>query len=91
MEYVLTDKQLSVFLKRRFSPEDLEWIVNDVQEKIDEGESFDTALYDGVRNLIKSKRFSDIDEFGNDNDYWRSYLKYEMPLVVYVKSKLNLL
>jgi hypothetical protein len=33
----------------------LEWIVNDVQEKIDEGESFETALYDGVRNLIKSK------------------------------------
>ena len=63
---------MSIFLRRRFSPEDLTWIVNDVKEMIDEGESVDTALYDGIREFIKSKKFSDIDEFGDDNSYWDS-------------------
>lgn len=86
----ITDKQLTTFLRRRFSSEDLDWIVNDVKEMIDEGESVDTAVYDGVREFIKSKKFSDIDEFGDEQSYWNSYLMYERPLVTYVKSKLNL-
>jgi hypothetical protein len=88
MEYIITDYQLNLFLRRRFSHEDLEWIVNDVKEMIDDGESLDTALYDGVREFIKGKKFSDIDEFGDDQSYWDSYLRYEKPLVAYVKSKL---
>jgi len=87
----VTDKQLSNFLKRRFSADDLEWIVNDVKEMIDEGESVDTAVYNGIRWFIIHKKFSDIDEFGDDDSYWSSYLKYEKPLVVFVKSQLNLL
>ena len=79
-----------LFVRRRFSPEDLEWLVNDVKELIDYGESLDTAIYDGIREFIKSKKFSDIDEFGLENDYWESYLKYERPLVTYVKSKLGI-
>ena len=90
MNVEITDKQLTTFLRRRFSHEDLLWIVNDVKEKIDEGESVDTAVYDGIREFIKSKKFSDIDEFGDDQSYWDSYLNYERPLVTYVKSKLNL-
>ena len=90
MNVIVTEPQLNLFLRRRFSPEDLEWIVNDVKELIDFGESKDTAVYDGIREFIKSKKFSDIDEFGDDESYWDSYLKYERPLVSYVKSKLNL-
>ena len=90
MKYIVTEPQVSIFLRRRFSPEDLTWIVNDVKEMIDEGESVDTALYDGIREFIKSKKFSDIDEFGDDNSYWDSYLKYERALVAYVKHKLGL-
>ena len=90
MDYILTESQVLNFLRRRFSYEDLLWIVNDVQEMIDEGESVDTAVYDGVRDFIKSKKFTEIDEFGDDQSYWDSYLKYERPLVSYVKSKLDL-
>jgi hypothetical protein len=90
MDYILTESQVLNFLRRRFSYEDLLWIVNDVQEMIDEGESVDTAVYDGIRDFIKSKKFTEIDEFGDDQSYWDSYLKYERPLVSYVKSKLDL-
>ena len=90
MDYILTESQVLNFLRRRFSYEDLLWIVNDVQEMIDEGESVDTAVYDGIRDFIKSKKFTEIDEFGDEQSYWDSYLKYERPLVSYVKSKLDL-
>jgi hypothetical protein len=90
MEIVVSEKQIINFLRRRFSSEDLLWIVNDVQEMIDEGESVDTAVYDGIREFIKSKKFTEIDEFGDDQEYWHSYLKYERPLVSYVKMKLGL-
>lgn len=90
MNILISEPQLSIFLKRRFSPEDLSWIVNDVKEMIDEGESIDTAVYDGIREFVKSKKFSDIDEFGDDESYWDSYLKYERALVAYVKHKLDL-
>ena len=84
------ETEIPLFVRRRFSHEDLEWLVNDVKELIDYGESLDTAIYDGVREFIKSKKFSDIDEFGLEDNYWESYLKYERPLVKYVKSRLNL-
>ena len=70
--------------------EDLEQIVNDVKGSIEQGDSLDDALYDGIRQLIKSKNFNDIDEFGDDESYWKSYLKYERELLAYVVSKLNL-
>ena len=90
MNVIVTEPQLSIFLRRRFSPEDLSWIVNDVKEMIDEGESVSTAVYDGIREFVKSKKFSDIDEFGDDQSYWNSYLKYETALVAYVNHKLSL-
>jgi len=90
MDYILTESQVLNFLRRRFSYEDLLWIVNDVQEMIDEGESVDTAVYDGIRDFIKSKKFTEIDEFGDEQSYWDSYLKYEIALVSYVKSQLGL-
>ena len=90
MKYIISEPRLSMFLRRRFSYEDLLWIVNDVQEMIDEGESVDTAVYDGIRDFIKSKKFTEIDEFGDDQSYWDSYLAFERPLVSYVKMKLGL-
>ncbi len=90
MNIEISDERLKTFLRRRFSSEDLEWIVGDVKEMIEQGESVDAALYDGVREFIKSKKFPDIDEFGPDQSYWDSYLMYERPLVAYVKLKLNL-
>ena len=90
MNIIIKDEQIMNFLRRRFSYDDLIWIINDVQEMIDEGESVDTAVYDGIREFIKSKKFHDIDEFWDDQTYWDSYLKYEKPLFSYVKMKLGL-
>jgi len=90
MKYIISEPRLSMFLRRRFSYEDLLWIVNEVKEMIDEGESVDTAVYDGIREFIKSKKFTDIDEFGDEQSYWDSYLKYEDALIPYVKSQLGL-
>jgi hypothetical protein len=90
MDIIVNEKQIINFLKRRFSSDDLKWIINDIQEMIDEGESVDTAVYDGIRDFIKSKKFHDIDEFGDDDSYWDSYLKYERPLVSYIKMKLGI-
>lgn len=89
MKIIITETQVKNFLKRRFTYDELEEIVNEVQEMIDGGESYDTALYDGIREFIKKKNFPDIDEFGPDDSYWDSYLKYERILVDYVKSKLS--
>jgi hypothetical protein len=83
------ETEIPLFIKRRFTPEDLEWLINDIKELIEFGESLDTAIYDGVREFIKGKKFSDIDEFGDEQSYWDSYLKYEKPLVKYVKDKIN--
>ena len=90
MKIVITKPQLSVYLRRRFSAEDLLWIVNDVKEMIDEGYGVESAVYDGIREFIKSGNFTDINEFGDEQSYWDSYLKYETPLVAYVKSELGL-
>jgi hypothetical protein len=90
MKYVITKPQLSIFLKRRFSHEDLLWLVNDVKKMIDQGFGVESAVYDGIRQFIKSGELDDIDEFGNEQSYWESYLKYETPLVAFVKSELGL-
>jgi aminopeptidase N len=90
MKYIISEPRLSMFLRRRFSPEDLLWIVNDVHQMIDEGYGVESAVYDGIRDFIKSKKFTEIDEFGDEQSYWDSYLKYEIALVSYVKSQLGL-
>ena len=81
----------STFLRRRFTNEDLKLIVDYVKDMIDGGVSVESATYDGIiRDFIKNKRFSDIDEFGTEQSYWDSYLKYEKALDSYVKTKLGL-
>jgi len=90
MKIVITKPQLYIFLIRRFSPEDLSWLVNDVKKMIDQGFGVESAVYDGVRQFIKSGGLSDIDEFGDEQSYWDSYLKYETPLVAFLKSELGL-
>ena len=84
------NENLSPWFKRRFDIDELNDLVKDVKDQIEEGESLDTAIYDTVREFIKKGKFSDIDEFGTDVSYWESYLKYEKPLVKYVKEKLGI-
>lgn len=84
------NENLSPWFKRRFGLDELNDLVKEVKDQIEEGESLDTAIYDTVREFIKKGKFSDIDEFGTDVSYWESYLKYERPLVKYVKEKLGI-
>ncbi len=91
MKYIITESQLPIFLRRRFTNEDLMSLIKIVSYMIEEvGVMPDDAIYDAVRQLIKGKKFSDIDEFGHEHSYWNSYLMYEEPLVAFVKSKLGL-
>lgn len=91
MNIIVTEPQLSIFLRRRFTPEELDSLIEDARELIKDGGIMEImGVYDAVREFIKSKKFSDIDEFGDDESYWDSYLKYEKALAAYVKHKLGL-
>lgn len=91
MKYIMTEPQIRLFLRRRFNPEELQKLLEDVKELIDEQGLMEiNAVYDGVREFIKRRNFSDIDEFGPEDSYWRTYLVYEKPLVAFVKSQLGL-
>jgi hypothetical protein len=90
MEYLINYSQLERFIRRRFSIEELNKLIEDTIELIEYGGDIESSVYDAVREFIKERKFSDIDEFGNDQSYWSSYLKYETPLVEFVKSTLGL-
>lgn len=83
------ESEMTIHLRRRFSKEELDNLVADIENQIISGESRDTAIYDTIRNLIAIKDFTDIDNLGSEQDYWDSYLKYETPLVKYVKQNLK--
>lgn len=92
MNYIVTKPQIDLFLRRRFSREELEKLVDEIKYSIEEeGIMEEMAIYDNVRDFIKDRKFSDIDEFGDDYSYWKSYLSYEKPLVAYVKSQLDII
>lgn len=83
------DKDLIIFLIRRFSTDELNHLVQDIKDQIEEGESLDTAIYDTIRQFIASKNLKDINLTGTEQEYWDSYLRYEKPLIKYVKKKLG--
>lgn len=92
MNVVVTEPQLNVFLRRRFTLKELETLIDHAKELVnneDDEVRKGTAIYDVVREFIKSANLSDIDEHGDDDSYWRSYLAYEIPLVAYIKSKIS--
>ena len=90
MKYIINYSQLERFIRRRFSIEELNKLIEDTIELIEYGGDIESSVYDAVREFIKERKFSDIDEFGDDQSYWRSYLKYETPLVEFVKYTLGL-
>jgi len=90
MKYIINYSQLERFIRRRFSIEELNKLIEDTIELIEYGGDIESSVYDAVREFIKERKFSDIDEFGDDQSYWRSYLKYETPLVEFVKHTLGL-
>ena len=84
------NENLSPWFKRRFDIDELDDLIKDIKDQIEEGESLHTAIYDTVRQFIATKNFSDIDDTGTEQQYWDSYLRYEKPMIKYVKEKLGL-
>jgi hypothetical protein len=89
MDYILTESQVLSFLRRRFSFYELDNIVNTVKQRIKEGDNVENSILGTIRYYISLKKFNDINHDGNEQDYSNSYLKYEIPLVAYVKSKFD--
>ena len=89
MEYIITRPQLSAYLKRRFTMDELNEMVSHVKKEIEDGYDEVDAIYETVRHYIALKRLPISDE-GSEDEYWYSYLQYETPLVEYIKSSLNL-
>ena len=48
------------------------------------------SVYGIVRQYMSSNINDVFNNVGTEQDYWDSYLKYETPLVSYLKSKLDL-
>jgi hypothetical protein len=90
MKYIINHSQLASFIRRRFSIEELNQIISSVKEQIEDGESVDTAVYDTIRHYLSLKTPSDINDDGVEQQYWDSYIKYETPLVEFVKYTLGL-
>ena len=84
------NENLSPWFKRRFDIDELDDLIKDIKDQIEEGESLHTAIYDTVRQFIATKNFSDIDDTGTEQQYWDSYLRYEKPMIKYVKEKLGI-
>jgi len=98
MKYIVTRTQLTSFLKRRFSIEQLDELVKKVQEEMNQdyhrfqmnqNHKPEDVIYDIVREFILLN-VSDIVDQGVEREYWDSYLKYEIPLIEFVRSSLNL-
>jgi len=83
------NESVNHWLRRRFDIDELNHLVKDIKDQIEEGESLDTAIYDTIRQFIATKEFNDINNNAPEREYWDSYLRYEEPLVKYVKEKLE--
>ncbi len=91
MNYVLTETQVLNFLRRRFSVDDLNDLVRQAKYRIDNkwDDNAEESVYGIVRQYMSSNINDVFNNIGTEQDYWDSYLKYETPLVSYVKSKLE--
>ena len=86
---VVEENNSFAFIRRRFSPEVLDELLNVIRYKIEEGEQDENdIIYDTVRQFIFRHRMDDVIMHDTDQEYWESYLKLEKPLIQYVKYML---
>ena len=82
--------KLPPIIRRRYSQEDIENLIKNVKWYLESGYGKDEAIYGEVRNFIYTNRQdNDLNDNGNEQDYWDSYIKYERPLVDYILLRLN--
>jgi hypothetical protein len=83
--------QFPLFIRRRFTQKELDKLVNDINKKVNNEINYnlDDIIYDNVRQLIGSKSQQiGLDQHAEESVFWSLYIKYEKPLVDYVKDRL---
>ena len=87
------ETQTPLFIRRRFTQEELDKLVNDVNDEINNEINYDIddIIYDKVRRLIGSKSSQiGLEQHSEDSDFWLLYIKYERSLFDYVKDRLSI-
>jgi hypothetical protein len=76
MKYIVTEPQLSVFLRRRVSPEELEEMVNHTKKQIDGGEKVGYAVRESIRSFLDKTlpETHDVQSIGIIIICWKNHL-----------------
>ena len=85
--------QFPLFIRRRFAQKELDKLVNDINKKVNNEINYnlDDIIYDNVRQLIGSKSQQiGLDQHDEESVFWPLYIKYEKPLVDYIKDRLSI-
>jgi|LakMenE01Jun11ns_1017448.scaffolds.fasta_scaffold9323179_2 hypothetical protein len=84
------ETELPHFIRRRVSRSELEEMIYIINNYVDDGYDPEDLIYEMVRELLASESFQSlIDDSGNENQYWESYIKVEKPLVDYLKKNIK--
>jgi hypothetical protein len=72
------ETELPHFIRRRVSRSELEEMIYIINNYVDDGYDPEDLIYEMVRELLASESFQSlIDDSGNENQYWGSYIKVE--------------
>ena len=75
-----------LFVRRRFTQEELDQLMNNITTSVSNGHDFEDEIYNQIRVLLNDKKPKDLD-IDNPSQYWSMYVKYEMTLGNYIRSK----
>jgi hypothetical protein len=73
-----------LFVRRRFTQEELDRLMNNITTSVSNGHDFEDEIYNQIRVLLNDKKPKDLDD---ESQYWSRYVKYEMTLGNYIRSK----
>jgi len=75
-----------LFVRRRFTQEELDQLMNNITTSVSNGHDFEDEIYNQIRVLLNDKKPKDLD-VDDESQYWSRYVKYEMTLGNYIRSK----
>jgi len=75
-----------LFVRRRFTQEELDQLMNNITTSVSNGHDFEDEIHNEIRNLLSNKKPKDLD-VDDESQYWSRYVKYEMTLGNYIRSK----
>ena len=75
-----------LFVRRRFTQEELDQLIDNITTSVNNGHDFEDEIYNQIRVLLNDKKPKDLD-VDDESQYWSRYVKYEMTLGNYIRSK----